>query len=62
MKNKDKNKYDFIKLMSLENLEKHYIPERKAQLKFIEEQAQSIRDVLFVAEFELLDRKTKPNV
>ena len=55
-----KNKYEFIKLMSLDHLENQYIPERKAQLKFTEEQAQSIRDILVIAEEELLDRKTRP--
>jgi len=55
-----KNKYEFIKLMSLDHLENQYIPERKQQLKFLNEQAQSIRNVLAVAEDELLDRKTRP--
>lgn len=57
---KDKDKNNFLKLMNMNYLEKEYIPERKRQLKFLEDQLQSIRDVLVLAEEELLDRKTKP--
>ncbi len=60
-KNKMKDKKtEFLKLMTTHHLEKEYIPERKSQLKFLEEQAKSIRDILVLAEEELLDRKTKP--
>ena len=46
--------------MSLDHLENQYIPERKKQLKFLEDQIKSIKDILLIAEKKLLDRKTKP--
>ncbi len=56
---KDKSK-DFLKLMSLDYLENDYIPERKRQQKFIQDQLKSVTDIIIAAEEELLDRKTKP--